>query len=299
MVDSAVVARGGLMKRRSIEKPRPLRCDPERICLDEILRLTEEVSSALMVARSDMRTRQKTQQLKELLRINGLAMERFHKDNLDKLEATLREASYDTEMDVLTRLNVLEIIEMRLEKWNASAVTSTMYKQKLAEAQLDIDMRKIGYVGGLNVVEDILGDEANQSRGDTGCDGDVILKLLNAEKDDLKYKSSLIVNGQKIQISSSSKQIVNTSKEVLIEFYSIIDEDDDVNRLSKPKICYEKDELLRLSRSPLCKEFPVGWDSIIDENPFIARRVEKEGAPAKHFLRELEGIKKQEALRKM
>ena len=304
MVDSAVVARGGLLKRRSIEKPRPLRCDPERICLDEITRLVDEVTVGLAEAKTDLRTRQKTQQLKDLLRMNGGAMERFHKDVLDKLELVLREVSYDTEMDVLARLNVLEILEMRIEGWSSSSPTSSMYKQRMAEAQLNIDMRKIGYEGGLNVMDEGRSEEEEARRNGRGDDGDIILQLLNTDNNHQEkpnYTSEITVNGVKIHVSSSSKQFVVTSKEVLQEFFSIVQEEDQASKIVKPKICYEKDELLRLSRSPLCKAAPLGWESIVTENPFIVRKEEKEEVPppAKHFLRGVEGIIKQEAARKM
>ena len=73
-----------------------------------------------------------------------------------------------------------------------------------------------------------------------------------------------------------------------------------MSQLPKPEICYEKDELMRLSKSPLCKQAPTDWDKIIGELPIIAKKPEASG---KHFLREMEGIRRQEAtfapLRKM
>ena len=63
MVDSAVLVRGPSttqpIKRRSIEKPRPLRTDPDLVCLQEILKLIEEVDFMLRnyEVRNDMRAR--------------------------------------------------------------------------------------------------------------------------------------------------------------------------------------------------------------------------------------------------
>lgn len=297
-MDSAVVARGGLIKKRSLEKPRPLRSDPDQICLTEILRLAEEVDACLTGARNDLRTRKKVQQLKELLRLNGQAMEKSHKECLDQLEVTMRDACNDATTDVITRLNILETIELRLQNWTNNPYIATMYRQKLAEAQLDIELKKIGYEGGddgsteeLN--NNISCDTSKEHKISSG-DGDAIKRLLQQQQscdDDLKFQTSLVVNGHKIQISSTSDQIVNTSKEVLIEFFSILETD-----RTKPEICYEKEELLRLSKSPLCKDAPKNWDKIVADIPFI---VKKEGAPSKHFLREMEVIKKQEAARKM
>ena len=70
--------------------------------------------------------------------------------------------------------------------------------------------------------------------------------------------------------------------------------------LPKPGLCYEKDELMRLSKSPLCKQAPINWHKIVGDMPFIAKKPE---ASSKHFLREMEGIRRQEVttspLRKM
>jgi len=309
MVDSAVVARGGLIKKRSIEKPRPLRSDPDQICLSEILRLCEEVECGLTSARNDLRTRKKTQQLKELLRLNGQAMERVHKDCLDRLEVTMREACKDSTMDIVTRLNILETIDLRLQNWTVNPVMSTMYRQKLAEAQLDLDLKKIGYEGGGETksqegngndvsVNNTNNNSSNINNNNPTPAGDSFKLLLqNAVQDDLKFCTSLVVNGHRIQISSTSDQIVNTSKEVLQEFFSILEDSNEPGIiLSKPDISYEKEELLRLSKSPLCKDAPRDWEKIVSEIPYIAK---KEGAPSKHFLREMEVIKKQEAARKM
>lgn len=297
MVDTAVIARGGLM-RRNIEKPRPLRTDPDRVCLAEILRLVEEVSLGLTLARNSLETRKKTQQLKELLRLSGQSVEAAHKDSLDKLEVGMRNACFDMQMDIITRLNILEMIELRLNNWVSNPVMATMYRQKLAEAQLDIDMKKIGYSGGggdeqshqlIRNLATLDGATRNTNMGDK-----VGSQLTQP---DLKYSSSLVVNGHRVQISSSSDQIVHTSKDVLLEFFSIVEENEGSSLcMLKPEISYEKDELLRLSKSPLCRDAPRDWEKIVNEFPHISK---KEGAPSKHFLREMEMLKKQEAARKM
>jgi len=292
MVDSAVVARGGVLKKRSIEKPRPLRTDPDKICLSEVLRLVEDVEYCLTVARSDIQTRKKTQQLKELLRLNGAAMEKSHKQNLDRLEVTMREACVDVQMDIITRLNVLEIIELRLDSWTARPGTASMFRQRFTEAHLDIDLKKIGYEGGV----DCSTVDVNTVNNNTGTE--IVAEHNNNEpSEELKYSTVLIVNGHKVRVSSSCDKIVDTSKDVLREFFSIVDKNNESGpKLAKPEICYEKEELLRLSKSPLCKDMPKDWEKIVTEIPYI---VKKEGAPSKHFLHQMEVIKKQEAARKM
>jgi len=285
MVDSAVVSRGGVVKHLKIEKPRPLRTDP----LKESLRLVEEARVGLSRARHQPKTRQTVVQLKELLRLNGAAVEKLNSDRLDLLDVDLREAVSDPQLDLITRVTILEIIELRLNKWVANPAMSQVYQEKLAEAHLDVDLKKIGYQG---VKEDI---NQNSIRDNWKASVEVIDE---AEKNE-EFKECLMVNGHEVMISSTSEKITALSKNVLIEFFTLMNtgEDEEATETGeKPGICYEKEELLRLSKSPLCKDTPVNWEKIIHEIPFI---VKKEGASSKHFLREVEMIKKQEAARKM
>ena len=98
-------------------------------------------------------------------------------------------------------------------------------------------------------------------------------------------------------MSSTSEHWSRTSKDVLFEYFSILGEADlKYGRDKTDLLSYEKEELLRLSKSPLCRDAPKGWEAIVNEIPSIAK---KAGAPTKHFLRELELIKKQEAARRM
>jgi len=294
MVDSAAASRGGVVKHLKIEKPRPLRTDPDKVRLREILRLVEETRKGLSTARNETNTRKTVQQLKESLRLNGAAMEKDHKDCLDLLEADLREAVDDPQLDLVIRICLLEIIELRLSNWISTPVMVNMYRQKLAEAQLDIDMRKIGYH------EDYVEADCNHNsismgwrqKGGSGPDGDC---------DEPRYKESLVVDGHEVWITTTSEKIASTSKEVLTEFFAIMKTKSEAEGveplcLIKPEIIYDKEELLRLSKSPLCKDTPYNWEKISTDIPFI---VKKAGASGKHFLREVESIKKQEAARKM
>ena len=301
MVDTAVVARGGVVKH--LPRPRPLRTDPDKVSLIDILKLVDEVCSVIQSKRSDINTRKKVQHLKELLRLNGQAVEKFNKESLNKLEKELREACFDLNMDIVTRLAVLEIIELRLNNWVSNPVMANMYKQRLAEAQLDIDMKNIGYEGGIKEADHNQNSISSKINPKKGAAGDSNTVEVGAPSE---FSSRLIVNGHTVSISSTCEDLVATSKDVLTEFFSIKAAEDDEEKeeeeeestlvLVKPEISYEKNELIRMSKSPLCRDAPGNWDEIMNEVPFI---VKKQGAPSKHFLRSMEKIKLQEAARKM
>jgi len=348
MVDSAVLARGPSqpIKRRSIEKPRPLRSDPDLVCQAEILKLIEEVEFGLRnyEARNEMRTRIKVQQLRELLRHKGSVVERNRKEVLDVLDITMKESCRDVNLDVVTRLNLLEILELRMNNWQVDPIIAALYRQKIAEAQLDIDMRKIGFSGDVDTTDSYnknktpeadnflsmmtVNSPPNHNNNNVCPAGDAIKQLVqqpprlnlpsgagsgrsgladgdpcNGLMDPPDHCASLVISGNRILISSNNKDLVKTSKDVLQEYFFVINEEqptDSLVNLPKPGLCYEKEELMRLSKSPLCKQAPVNWDKIVGDLPFIAKKPE---ATSKHFLREMEGIRRQEAttspLRKM
>jgi len=257
-------------RRAKLNPLPPLNFGHDQSGFDEIIRLAEEVCCGLTGAQGDSRhlvvhgepvTRHSTTQLKQLLSLQGRGMERFHRDTLDKLETTLREASLDSNLDIITRLNVLEILEMRLEMWTDNPVTTTMYRQKCAEAQLDMDMKKIGYLGEFGVYEDSMSHFGEHGGG-----------FSNPIKVDLEYTTVLTVNGQKVEISSSSQLLADSSKEVLSEFYSLSGNGDDKKRSSRPEICYARNELICIGRSPVCQDVPAEWDTVMKEIPFIVRR---------------------------
>ena len=109
MVDSAVFARGGLVKQSNLGKPCPLRADPDLVNLSELFNLVEEVETGLSFARNHLDTRKKTQQLKELLRLNEQTMEAMHKDALEWLEVLMMDAVNDKGTDIVLRLNILDM----------------------------------------------------------------------------------------------------------------------------------------------------------------------------------------------
>ena len=62
----------------------------------------------------------------------------------------------------------------------------------------------------------------------------------------------------------------------------------------KPDIIYNKQELIEMSKSPLCRKTPKTWEGILKELPEVARRPERVGPTSKLILREMEGLRKQE-----
>ena len=62
----------------------------------------------------------------------------------------------------------------------------------------------------------------------------------------------------------------------------------------KPDITYDKEQLLEIAKSSLCKKTPESWDVIAKELPGVVRRQGRAGPTSKLILREMEGLRKQE-----
>uniref|UniRef100_A0A1B0GJB7 K Homology domain-containing protein n=2 Tax=Lutzomyia longipalpis TaxID=7200 RepID=A0A1B0GJB7_LUTLO len=69
------------------------------------------------------------------LRIYGPQLEALSKDVLDKAFVTFRNASQDGRLNIMTRLNLLELIELRAKSWQISDEVNTYYKHKATNVE--------------------------------------------------------------------------------------------------------------------------------------------------------------------
>lgn len=71
------------------------------------------------------------------LKKNGPQLENLYKDQLDKLGVALRNACRDEELDLVSRVHLLEIIELRAMNWLPNENVNGYYKQKLSHVDYD------------------------------------------------------------------------------------------------------------------------------------------------------------------
>ena len=84
--------------------------------------------------------------------------------------------------------------------------------------------------------------------------------------------------------------LVSTAKIVLNEFFNIcppaqeLEEEPDTRdgssptmELVKPDITYDKEQLLEIAKSSMCKNTPESWDVIVKELPGVVRRPGRAG----------------------
>ena len=101
------------------------------------MQLLEQVTSSLGSKKYDKSDLALIIRLNASLKTHGQHMEMFHRELLDKAQVALRNACKDTTLDIVARLHLLEIIELRAMKWVLTDNVINYYKQKLSMVDCD------------------------------------------------------------------------------------------------------------------------------------------------------------------
>ncbi|CAD7080085.1 unnamed protein product [Hermetia illucens] len=123
---------------KNLEAPRPLKSRSSHqlknyMVIEELIQLVETVAMTLA---SGISNPESMAILISNLRINGPQLETIAKDTLDRAFVTFRNASQDERLNIMTRLNLLELIELRAKSWQDDGI-NMYYKQKANNVEPD------------------------------------------------------------------------------------------------------------------------------------------------------------------
>ena len=104
--------------------------------VEEIIHLLEQVESNLKARNYDKIVVASVVKLNVAMKSYGSQVELFHRELLDRAQVALRNACKDTSLDIVARLHLLEIIELRSMKWVLNESVLNYYRQKLS--QIDV-----------------------------------------------------------------------------------------------------------------------------------------------------------------
>uniref|UniRef100_D3TP11 Hypothetical conserved protein n=1 Tax=Glossina morsitans morsitans TaxID=37546 RepID=D3TP11_GLOMM len=119
---------------KNVEAPRPLKTQSRTslnnnfMLIEELIQLIENVAMSLQ---SGINNTEPMATLAQNLRIHGPQLETISKDTLDRAFVVFRNASQDERLNIMTRLNLLELIELRAKGWEDNGINS-YYKTKQA-----------------------------------------------------------------------------------------------------------------------------------------------------------------------
>lgn len=309
-VNGSLRGSGSAKQLRNVKRPRPLKMVPGQ--LEEVLEQVQQVEAALREKLYDLEATRQISRLSKLLKQHGAALECYNKEAMNRLDTAMRVACRDPELDLVTRLYTLELVELRQNGWSLNDNILAYYRQKLAQVEQEmgrLDMNSNpttsgpfsgpGYGEAVTATKQYMptmtGDCAINSSMNQGPDH-------NSEG---RITTVVIVGSGELIISGTSEALVNSAKEVLEGFFSIASKPVDKTGQQQfepkvgappPEITYDRNVLLQMAQSPLCSQPPAAWDRIVLNYPGIVKR---EGPTSKHFLREMASLRKQEAARQM
>jgi len=129
---------GGVGRQTRVEKPRPLKLHggtaPQVRC-EELVVAVEAVYRGLASRQYDKTMVGQVASLCAGLKRQGSALEASHKEQMDKLLSAMVAACRDGELDLITRVHMLEVIELRSMGWQTNENVTNYYQQKLAEIE--------------------------------------------------------------------------------------------------------------------------------------------------------------------
>jgi len=327
-------------KKVKLERPRPLKIgggtQPE-LGVEDLLVVVENVRRSLAgaglaapAAQTNFDLKNQLEVLTANLKISGPALERSHKNLMDKLNHALMSACRLERFPLMSRLHMLELLELRSMDWQSNVTLDNYYKQKLAQIEVESKPQQ-------SQTAPVLGSVVNPFQASFQDEGKEInkpeLQSVREEKDNnnvvttasppipeeirhqgKKFFVSIKIRSEELTISGGSMDLVKTAKIVLNEFFNQTSSPEeemepevpaDVSarrgyvssptmEMVKPDITYNKEQLLEIAKSSMCKNTPESWDVIAKELPGVVRRPQRAGPTSKLILREMEGLRKQE-----
>jgi len=359
----------GVAKQVKVERPRPLKigggAHPE-LSLEDLLVEIERFRKSLGV-KGEGGGDQIVGQLQLLaanLKISGPTLEVSHKDQMDKLNHSLMTACRAESLDLVARVHMLELIELRTMGWQPNENVTNYYKQKLAQIEYESSMgssaksqtapvslnptapdfnpfsksfdSKLSTSQNKKTTTELKSDMTKfvnikprnsrvSSTGDSHAD--LPSPSSNPSKSET-HECVVKIGNDELKVSGVSLDLVKTAKIVLHEFFNICNPEDAIMEspppeldeknfgarrknmsggsnkstdseggtiaLVKPEISYAKQELMAMSKSPLCKMAPSTWSEVTKDLPGVVRRADRAGPTSKIIQREMEGLRKQE-----
>ncbi|XP_049830802.1 eukaryotic translation initiation factor 4E-binding protein Mextli isoform X3 [Schistocerca gregaria] len=142
----AAVARSAKTVKK-LEKPRPLKIasqnrystvDGKISSVEDIMTLAESVCSQLTNGNCDHLLQLNVMNLCANLKQYGQTLEGVYKDQLDRCFVAFRNGCKDEKVDYVSRIHLLEIIELRARNWVSSDDLNNYYRPKLSAVEQEV-----------------------------------------------------------------------------------------------------------------------------------------------------------------
>ncbi|XP_034472005.1 eukaryotic translation initiation factor 4E-binding protein Mextli isoform X3 [Drosophila innubila] len=135
---------------KNIEAPRPLKTQSRSslknsyMVIEELIQLIDNVTVGLQSCNT---TTESITLLLHNLRVHGPQLEAVSKDTLDRAFVVFRNASQDERLNIMTRLKLLELIELRANSWEDKD-TIAYYKSKQQVSNVELPAEQYQHDAG-------------------------------------------------------------------------------------------------------------------------------------------------------
>jgi hypothetical protein len=153
-------------------------------------------------------------------------------------------------VDIFLRLQLLELIELRSLGWRSNQTVESYYKERFSMLRGDQTPRnnvkaedEMSNIGRQATCSPSVASHCKQGVGMSGVAVDTIL-----------------VGGVQLSLSCSDLAVAQEAKQVLEDYFR------------PPLVKYSRETILRLANSPLTRQPPVNWDSVVGSLPSILLR---------------------------
>ena len=186
-------------------------------------------------------------------------MEANYKSKLDTLQTLLMELCKDETLELVLRLKVLEVIELRTMGWRASSSAAQYYRERIPQvedSQQRRRMRTPAKPSSSSVTPPSAGNNSSTQAREDKDDGDLRFQTSVKElfpNTNIRERECVVVDGVKIFLSSASPELLKEAKAVLAAKLHR------GPRSSSSSVQYSREDLLSLARSPTSSQPPVKW----------------------------------------
>jgi len=189
------------------------------------------------------------------LKAVGAMIDMNHKDKMDILLGFLATICQDRDLDLLLRLQVLEVIELRTLGWKSNEMVDNYYKERFMQFE---ESRKKEQ---LRKEAKLLRSEKRSRVSQTNS----MTSVMDQSTD--QGKSYVTVNGVKLFLSSSNPEVTAAAKKLLADHFN-----KSTQALSATIMKYSRDDILTLATSPIARAAPVNWDDLVKDLPNVIQK---------------------------
>ena len=185
-------------------------------------------------------------------------LEANYKSKLDSLQTLLMELCKDETLELVLRLKVLEVIELRTMGWRASSSAAQYYRERIPQVEDSQQRRRTQQRPSSNSVTPPSAGSIGSIQARGGKEGED-LRFQTSVKElfpntNIRERECVVVDGVKIFLSSASPELLKEAKAVLAAKLHR-----GPRSSSSSSVQYSREDLLSLARSPTSSQPPVKW----------------------------------------